>query len=342
MAFGPLEEQLVALFRAGAPDLPAAEALLLQGADINASGMDEDESILSEILFAYGATQRIHSESDDSPCSECERVSCSGCVHNQNPEPGRSMCEVIRFFLSHGFDVHKNNGRFGKECLFNLTLSTYDKYMPEAIKILLDAGAQNSIASTGPDDSDDETPMDFIYNEGGSLRCGHHDYAKATYFDAALVIYQAAEDGRPYAGIDSYETAIGKKILRVLAESSDDAPVFFPMDRPGFKKDTCFNCCLYFVYDGGVLNVTQYGDYWTDTVMPDLPMTDVSAYFGGIVGHTVRRFIFDHREIAADSTEYTRPVVTIETDTGRRVTFSTNFGEVAEDDFAAYFELGGQ
>ena len=52
------------------------------------------------------------------------------------------MCAIIRFFLDHGFDVNKCDGCFGTQCLWALTPSTYDRYMIEATKILLDAGAK--------------------------------------------------------------------------------------------------------------------------------------------------------------------------------------------------------
>ena len=48
--YGDLENKLISLLRSGAPDFAAAEELIRQGADINASGNSDDENILSGIL----------------------------------------------------------------------------------------------------------------------------------------------------------------------------------------------------------------------------------------------------------------------------------------------------
>lgn len=57
--YGKLEDQLIDLFRAGAPDFEAAEELLRQGADLNATGRRDDDNILSEILAGYWGRNKV-------------------------------------------------------------------------------------------------------------------------------------------------------------------------------------------------------------------------------------------------------------------------------------------
>lgn len=142
-------------------------------------------------------------------------------------------------------------------------------------------------------------------------------------------------------GIDSYELAVGKQIRQVLAEKAGEKPIFFKMRLPTFRKDNCFTQTLYFVYDGGVLVTTQYGDFWTDTSLPAKALTDVSERFAGIVGDTIKDFTFENRSIAKESIHYGQPITTIETDAGRKVRFSINFGEVEQEERAAFYELLG-
>ncbi len=330
--YGVLENKLIELFQSGAPDFEAAEDLIRQGADVNAVGKDEDENILSEILSNYWWTEQT-----DIACEDCEKSNCGGCELNKNPRLGESMCQIIRFFLDHGFDVNKHNGCYGAQCLWALTLATYNRYMIEATKILLDAGAVNRTVEERSTDQED-TPRSFVAIEG-SFQRAEENHAVANIYEATYQIYRAIEDGRPYSGIDSYELAVGKKIQKVLAERCGEGPVFYSMDLPMFKKENCFNQRLYFVYDGGVLIVTQYADFWTDTVLPDAELIDVSEHFEGIVGSTIERFVFDHRNVAEGRTFYGQPIIMIEMDSGHKVKFSINFGEVKREDCAAYYEL---
>lgn len=336
--YGDLENELIELFRSGAPDFDAAEELIRQGADINAIGKGDGKNILSEILSGYWWSK--YSDTISDVCDNCYRGHCGDCEHNRdlNPDLGLSMCAIIRFFLDHGFDVNKCDGCFGAQCLRALTLSTFDRYMIEATKLLLNAGAKNRTVSP-KSANQDETPWNSIATEGSYQGNCEHAHATANIYEAVYQIYQAVEDGKPYSGIDSYELAVGKKVLKVLTESKGVNPAFFSMDLPGFKKNNCYTQTLYFVYNGGVLISTQYADFWTDTLLPAIDFIDVSEHFDGIVGNTIKGFTYDHRSVVKGTTHYSQPITTIEMDSGHKVRFSINLGEVKNKDRAAYFEL---
>lgn len=335
--YGDLGNKLIELFRSGAPDFDAAEELIRQGADINAVGNRNSENVLSEILNGYWWSEHGNTSSD--ACDTCAEDHCDDCEYNRNlnPELGPSMCAIVRFFLDHGFDVHQCDGCFGAQCLWALTLSTFDRYMIEATKLLLDAGAKNRTIS--PTSNPNETPWNFIATEGSYQDNCESAHSTGNIFEAVCQVYQAVEDGRPYSGIDSYEMAIGKKILKVLAESDGANPIFFPMNLPEFQKDNCYTQTIYFVYDGGVLISTQYVDFWTDTILPATDFVDVSEHFRGMVGSIIKDFTFDHRDIVKGTTYYGQPIAVIEMDSGRKVRFSVNFGEVKKEERAAFYEL---
>ena len=334
--YGELENKLIDLFRSGAPDFDAAEELIRQGADMNAIGKDDNRNILSKILNGYWWSENGDTISD--VCENCDESSCDGCEHNLNPNLGKSMCAIIRFFLDHGFDVNRLDGCFGAQCLWALTLSSFDRYMIEATKLLFDAGAKNRTISPAST-SQYDTPWSFIATEGSYQGTCEHAHSVANIFEAVYQVYQAVEDGKPYNGIDSYEMAVGKKVLKVLAERDGANPIFFAMHLPEFKKDNCYTQRLYFVYDGGVLVSTQYADFWTDTILPTGDLVDVSKYFDGIVGNTINGFTYDHRSVVKGTTWYGQPITTIEMDSGHKVRFSINFGEVKKEERAAFFEL---
>ncbi len=323
--YGKLEDELISLFRSGAPDFEAAEKLIEQGADLNADGSTED-NVLSEILQGYWWSESGDEIPDDDEETE-----------NKNPELGLNMCRIIRFFLEHGFDVNKFNGCYGAQCLYALTLSTFDKYMIEATKILFDAGARNGTTSRRGES--DSTPWEFIGSEGSYQDTCEQDHECGNVFEAVYQMYLAIDQGRPYKGIDSFHTAIGKTIQKVYAVKDGDKPIFYPVDLPNFKRNNCYNSTLYFVYEGGALITTEYGDFWTDTVVPEDNIVEVSEYFPSLIGRTVKAFTFDHRNVVKGTTNYGQPITKIETESGESVTFSTNFGDVKKENRAAFFEL---
>lgn len=325
--YGELEDRLITLFQSGPPDFKAAEELIRQGADLNAVGESEDENILYNILGGYW-TAALGDTGEGYYRDVCGPTSCLG----------QWMCEIIRFFLDHGFDVNKCDGCFGAQCLDALALSTFDRSIIEATKLLLDAGAKNRTTSPTSTDKFD-TPLDSIELEGSYQATCEHDHATANIFKAVCQIYQAVADGRPYNGIDSYEQALGKTVLKVLAETNGTDPVFYFIDLPEYKQEHCFNSTLYFVYEGGVLITTQYAQFWTDTVMPQVPLTDVSDSFGGMVGSSIKSITFDHRQIEKGINHYGQPITIIEMDSGHKVRFSINFGEVKEENRAAFYRL---
>lgn len=330
--YGKLENELIDLLCSGKPDFHAAEALIRQGADINATGKHDDENVLSEILT--GQVDIAGDLCDD--CTENRGID-PGYSHHANSALGPLLCATIRFFLNHGFDVNRRSGCYGAQCLWALTRSTFDRYMIIATKLLLDAGATNRTISPTSTDAD-ETPWNSIGLQG-DFQGTEHNYDLANLYEALYQIYQAAADGRPYNGIDSYEMAIGKKVMKVLAEVNDTKPIFFSMDLPQFKRDNCYTQTLYFVYDNGVLVSNQYADFWTDSILPVTNLVDISSSFDGVVGSTIMGFTYDHRTIVKGFQHYGQPITTIEMDSGCKIRFSINFGEVKEEERAAFYEL---
>lgn len=77
--YGPLGDELIDLFHSGTLDFSAAEALIRQGADLNAIGTNDNENILSAILLGFGATAAEGTQ--PSP-----------------PGPDSLLCRTIRFF----------------------------------------------------------------------------------------------------------------------------------------------------------------------------------------------------------------------------------------------------
>ncbi len=340
--YNPLSYALIELFTSGLPDFEAAEKLIQQGADVNDQGDDKGENVLSEILGGYWQAGIDYSHEE---CKKCIKEfaggasydTCPFCEHFLIPNVGASMIRIIRFFLDHGFDVSRNEEKYGAQCLRALALSSFDRGIIEATKMLLDAGAQNIPSD---DDEPDETPMDAIGAEGSFQDTCEHHHDLGNIYETVYQIYLALEQGRPYAGIDSFEAAMHKKILRVMAAGDHKDSVFTSINLPTSTHNNCFYRNIYTVFDGGYMVCTKSGSYWVDVIPLDEAIIDVSEFFSPIVGHAIQQVTFAHNAVIDGITHYGQPVTTFHFDNGIKLTFTTNFGEVEEGNSGSYYYFG--
>ncbi len=338
--YGELEDKLISLLKLGEPDLETAEELIRLGADINADGRDDDENILSEILRCYQTESKGGFLTCEEP--ECHMDYCHECpkYRDLNPDAGRSMVKIIRFFLEHGFDLQRKDGRVGAQCLSAIAISVFDRHIIDATKLLLDHGAENIGTSEDPKRS--RIPLDSIGMEGAVQDmeyCNHH---LGNIYEAVYQIYMALEKGRPYAGIDSYEKIIGKKIIRILSDIPEGKEPFFKLSVSGSEHENYYRQDLYFMTDEGALITTEYADLWFDSIRPYGEMLDVTAHFPGIAGAVVREVRFGHREVMREGRGYGQPVTTLVMDNGKTLTLTINHGETEEKDRVAYFRIGDE
>ena len=135
-SFNQQTSRLIELFRSGPPDFAATEELIRLGANINERGNTYSINPLAEILGGYWQSG-INSE-NNKECEYCENsfAKCPTCRFNINPEAGKNMLRIIRFFLDHGFDVSKDSGKYGAACLYELKTSSFDDNIIEATKLI--------------------------------------------------------------------------------------------------------------------------------------------------------------------------------------------------------------
>lgn len=330
--YNPLSYELINLFRSGRPNFVVAEELISKGADVNDQGEDKDENVLSEILMGYWQsatgdyTQKVCLE-----CSEGEYYQCAVCEKSLNPNVGKSMIEIIKFFLEHGFDVMKQEGDYGKACLRAIALSTFDRTIIEATKIMLAAYGENMPVFA--DDNDDESPLWVMRAESG----GDGDIEKNNIYYAGCKIYEAIASGRPYMGIDSYETAVGKKIISVMAEPAGDGQVIYAVDVNGKHYENCYANNVYFVFDDGYLIISPFVKCWVDTVELPNNVANVSERFDSIMNHHVQQIDFSTKILRKENMMYLRDTIHLRSDNDITVNFTSNWGSAENGQQCSYF-----
>ena len=331
--YKPLSWELIELLTSGPPDFAAAEELIRRGADVNDQGDDKSRNVLSELLEGYwssyldGAQIEYGKDEDEitGPLYSNFRLDVPGL--------GPSMIAIIRFFLDHGFDVHRGEGQYGASCL-NAVVFSFCDAMIEATKILLDAGAQNVPVY---DDDPDSTPKEAAFEEQCFQIAPVCNHDLANIYEAVCQIYSALEEGRPYAGIDCFRTAIGKRITGVLAAADPGTEVFYTAETDRYHYDNCFHCDLYFMFDGGFLICERDVSYYVDTVLPEKPLIDVSDHFPDVVGCTIDDITFRHRDIEKGIMHWGQPIDIFHLSNGKKLIFTINFGEEDGDNYCTYY-----
>ena len=128
------------------PDFSKMELLVKCGADVNAKLGDDDENALSAVILGM--------ENDD--------------VGEDSPEED-SLPKVIEFFINHGFDPDRDEGRAGAKGLATLAFSRCLASKIPAMKLLLDAGFRN-VPTRDAHDLENAMPSSVISTEESYLR----------------------------------------------------------------------------------------------------------------------------------------------------------------------------
>ena len=127
---------------------------------------------------------------------------------------GALMTEVIKHFLANGYDVSLNEGANGDMVLSALCWSSYDKYVLDAAKVLLDAGASLEYKSSNEEDDVPEVIGSLNWKIAGAWG-PDSDYPMANTLEAYYEMVKAYEAGEKYNDIDSFHKCVGETVTKV-------------------------------------------------------------------------------------------------------------------------------
>ena len=240
-------------------DFKKMEKLLELGADIN--GMADEESILAEVLCGYSMdTMGIAAETG---------------IENPEEAIGKNMVRLIRFFLDHGYDVERNRGAHGTDCVFSLCLSTFDRYALEGLRLFLEAGTD---VTREPKNDYDSTSLGYLGVEA-TLALFDEFFSSEVLFETMYTAAEHYSEGKPWSGIDMYDQCIGKIIHKVWV--SEKQPI------PFHRNEDCLEGFLYVEYEDGVLRIDREGIPMTDDRLPEETLQDVTHLFPEIIGKKI-------------------------------------------------------
>ena len=287
--YGKYEDKLLDLMAEGNADFVQADKLIALGADINASGDNNDENILSYIILEYRM--------------------------NHRKNIGKKLYKIVEYFLAKGFDINKNDGQYGASCLESLIFATFDSYTIDLAKLLFDAGARN----IHYDDCGYDTLQDWLSTESSFQRLCCDDEHLSNIFESIYQVFEAQKNGRDYHGVDWYGKATDQHICKVYAECSHYSDYTCNLYYENKQESLQFSDTIYMILDEGVLIIEPNLVMWMDNNLPDKTVLDVSDKFKSILGFKIENITFKRNDFKIESKVYRNPVVSLHLEKERKV-----------------------
>lgn len=194
--------------------------------------------------------------------------------------PG-SVCH----FLTCGYDVRANGGRNGYLALKELCWSTYDRYLLDAARILLAAGAPIFCQMEGDDTVD--SLFDHLAWKLDGAWTSDGDYEAANIFVAYQAMAKAAHAQKDYTGIGSYLDCVGRPLTAVSMLKTEKTAV--TPDEAGVAG---FGDALLLWFDDRPLVLSSAIELVVDPLYAQensALLTDATPAFSGLVGAVLQQ-----------------------------------------------------
>ena len=261
---------------------------------------------------------------------------CWDCRAERGAYDCRYLPQIVWLFLTHGFDVGRNGGLAGASCLQALIFASPDPYVIEAEKLLLDAGADPTVAVC------DESIL-TAYDGEACFQHGERNPRLSNFYHTMSEIARAAVRREPYRDIEFFEACIGKRIEKIEMACTGVTPSRAIYDHgPLFRRYyNCFASPILFCCEGKDLCVNRYGDIWVDPNVRERAETvcNIQRYFPDCVGHRITAISFDTRKVTKGLTSCTQPIIFLRLDNARTIRITINFGDVPREEYTAYFSV---
>lgn len=198
-------------------------------------------------------------------------------------EHGEELPEAIRHFIKFGYDVTKNDGLNGYLPLFQLCMSSYDRYILDAAKLLLDAGAPTVCKPTMYiEDADDEQAsvkeaVDWEKSYAWAVD-GSYDWANILQAYSTMIV--ARNEGKDYHLVNSFHECLNCTLSKV-----NYIPDGAPLQREG--DITPFHGTLVLWFGNRPLTVCKYVEFVIDPHIVEANrerLTSVDADFASLIG----------------------------------------------------------
>ena len=238
-------------------DWDAFDSVLKGTEDINAYDEQQEETILSEFIMYVDFYKH-----------------------------GTILVDIVRHFLSCGYDVSANAGLNGDLALQALCWSSYDRHILDAAKVLMNAGApvkHKSIIDGSSGESEDL--VEFINWKLSGAWMVDIDFAFANVLEAYYAMAEAYHADKYFHSIDTYFACIGKPLTSVSAVNAGGTSA---LQAEGTVSVYSEPIILWF--EDSPLVISCYTSLVVNPVYCEdqrNALTDVTKFFSSLVGATL-------------------------------------------------------
>ncbi len=197
---------------------------------------------------------------------------------------GSVLVDIVRHFLSCGYDVSANEGLNGGLALHALCWSSYDQYILDAARVLMNAGAPVNYRTRYDDPNvEPEGLLGSISWKLSGAWMVDKDFAFANTLEAYYAMTEANIAGKDYNSIDNYFACIGKSLTAVSALNSS-----------GLHDEgalSVFTEPLVMWFDNKPLVASCYTDFVVNPVYASdkkADLSDVTTVFSSLIGATLQ------------------------------------------------------
>ena len=200
---------------------------------------------------------------------------------------GTILADIVRHFLSCGYDASANEGMNGGLALSALCWSSHDQHILDAAKVLMNAGAPVSYRSQ--DDDPNEEPEGLIGSISWELSGAwmvNKDYAFANTLEAYYAMAEANIAGKDYNSIDNYFACIGKPLTSVSAINVGGEPTLHEEGAISVYSEP-----FIMWFEDKPLVISCYTDFVVNPVYADDKkdkLADVTPVFSSLIGATLQ------------------------------------------------------
>lgn len=310
MPLTTLEKEFVAACCEVPPNFEKAKELLPSGVDINGKG-DYGESLVEQIVLGY--------PQESVRCIHCEAETCKGCPQNDPTY----LPKVFEFLISNGWNVKEN----GCEVLRSLVFSTYSKEMFDTAKLICRAGIDWEHSPV-------EQALSTIGTEESYQRCkGDHSLENLFYTYYELV--EHARQHQPFAHIDTYHSAIGLTIDKIVVFGDNNGIGTDDLGRTTYAHDIGFVCGEKTVIIKKDINVLLMND-----LQNMLPCIAANDFFGfPVCGRTISQITFANNKVIKGTVRYGQPTINLHLDDDTVISFTHNYGEMPKGEYIPRFTV---
>ena len=325
MSFGRLERELYNCIKQYPPDFEGARNVLQMGADINAQDAHSSETILSEILCGY--PNFIESFFAKSADNNEER--------RETERDGRYIPKIVKLFLENGYTVAGQNGRYGAMALYVLCYSSYDKYILDAAKMLLDAGTDPLCVLY-----DDETPLSIVETEMSAAVAVEGSLEQECLFEVLRAVLEARIKGEPYDGLQWNDAVIGKRVERIYSCASAEEKAVYAVTIGRHHYDNAFREDIILECEGVPLRITGACHAYVNPYhLPnETQRIDLGNVLNSIIGKRIKSFRFSVNRAEKDKSLFFGSVLEILFAEGGAFIIKDN-GDSMDEEYCTFFQI---